>query len=102
MKPRRRAWLPPDYEVPDIGALKALAEGVASEGQQKRALRWILDKACGRLDGTPFRSDADGGERETAFDLGRRFVAEQIVKMVTYDTTAMEKLKHGDGSSNRS
>lgn len=98
-KPRRRAWLPPDYTVQDIGALKALAQGIASEGQQKRALRWILDKACGRLDGTPFRSDADGGERETSFDLGRRFVADQIVKMVEFDNGAMEALKHGDGSS---
>lgn len=95
-KPRKAAWKPVDYEVADIYALKALGQGKASEGQQKRALDWILKYAAGRLDGNPYRSDADGGERETAFALGRNFVADQIEKLVGMPNELMQRMKDSE------
>ena len=81
-KPRDKAWMPADYEVRDIECLQALAEGKAGEVEQKRALQWVIDRAAG--DGElSFRSDDDGGDRETAFAEGRRFVALQIKKMIS-------------------
>ena len=40
-------WLPPKWDVPDAGALQALARGDASPAQQQRALDWIVTAACG-------------------------------------------------------
>jgi hypothetical protein len=61
-------------------AIKALATGTANAGQQKRALDWIITKACGTYD-MSFRPGADG-ERETAFAEGKRHVGLQIVKHI--------------------
>jgi len=47
---------PPVFENADVYAIKALFGGVANEGQQKRALAWILNKACG-MEADPFRPD---------------------------------------------
>lgn len=80
-KPRDPAWLPVAYEPPDIEALKALSRGQASAEMQARVLKWIIDTACGTYEPS-FRSDADGGDRETAFAEGRRFVGLQLVKLI--------------------
>jgi hypothetical protein len=36
-------WKPAPYDEADTYAIKALAAGVANEGQQKRALKWIIE-----------------------------------------------------------
>lgn len=76
-------WHPAPYDPDgyDTMAIKALAEGKASEGQQKRALDWILYSACGMRQ-LSFRPGVDG-ERDTAFAEGKRFVGLQIVKHIT-------------------
>jgi hypothetical protein len=80
VKPRDPAWLPAPYQTRDIECVKAVAEGKAGPEEQKRAIKWIMDTAAG--DGElSFRSDTDGGDRETAFAEGRRFVALQIKKL---------------------
>lgn len=63
----------------DIMAIKALAAGKASEGQQKRALDLIIYKVAGTYD-LSFRPGIDG-ERATCFAEGKRHVGTQIVRL---------------------
>ena len=70
-------WAPVEYEPADIGAIQAVARGTAEPHQQMRALRWIVEAACGTYD-LSFRPESD---RDTAFAEGRRFVGLQIVKL---------------------
>lgn len=72
----------PPYELADAYAIQALARGDASEDMQRRALDWIVNKACATYD-VSFQPD---GDRETAFAEGRRFIGLQIVKMMKLDT----------------
>lgn len=95
-KPREAAWRPVDYTQADIYALKALQEGKADPAQQRRALDWIVNTAAGTYE-LSFRSDADGGERETAFAEGRRFVGLQVVKLVNMSPGIVAKLGDKNG-----
>ena len=72
--------MPARYEDPDTYAIKALAAGVANEGQQKRALEWIINTLCGTYD-MSFRPGAEG-DRDTTFAEGRRYVGLQLVKQI--------------------
>lgn len=92
-KPRSPAWMPADYELPDVEAVQAVAKGLANEVQQKRAIAWII-KAADTYD-VSFRSDADGGDRDTAFAEGKRFVGLSIVKLVNMSGAALEALRRG-------
>lgn len=74
------SWLPAKYEDADIYAIRALAAGTANEGQQKRALDWIINRAAMTYD-QPFRPGGAEGARETDFAAGRMFVGQQIVKL---------------------
>jgi hypothetical protein len=82
----RRPHHPSPCEKADIYAIKALSEGVATEGQQKRALAWILNTACGIRDNTYF---ADS-ERDSVFASGRRFVGLEIVALMNMPTSKLE------------
>lgn len=73
-------WKPVPYDDIDVAALKALAAGVANEGQQKRALRWIVETAAHTYD-LSYRPGPDG-DRDTAFAEGSRFVGQQVVKLI--------------------
>jgi hypothetical protein len=74
----RQVWHPPDYGQPDIRAIQALAQGTASEDEQKRALDWIINNAAATYD-EPFRP----GETDTVnYMLGRRSVGLAIVKLM--------------------
>ena len=96
-KPRDAAWLPVPVDADDAYALKALQDGVASEFQQRRALNWFISKAAMTYD-LSFRSDADGGDRETAFAEGRRFVGLQAVKLLNMPAGVLANLrKDNDG-----
>lgn len=65
-------------------AVKALAAGNANEGQQQRALDWIVRTLCGTYDLT-YRPDSD---RDSVFAEGKRFVGLQLVKQMKLTTTA--------------
>jgi hypothetical protein len=75
------------FEKFDAYAIKALAGGVATEGQQKRALDWIIRLACGTYD-NPF---VPGSERETCFNAGKAFVGQQIVGIINLDGSLLSK-----------
>lgn len=86
---KRESWHPPDYNKSDVFAVKALAAGNASDHQQKQALRWIVNQACGTYD-LSFRPES---ERATCLAEGRRFVGLQIVKLLNLTGSAMDLLK---------
>ena len=58
-------------------ALKALAQGSATDEQQVLALNWIIDSACNRWD-VPYRDS----ERDTNILIGRLFVGQEIIKQI--------------------
>jgi len=88
MKPPRRRkaedapqpWEPPPADEQDVRAIKALAAGVASEGQQRIALAWIINRAAGTYD-LSFRPGPEGS-RLTDFAEGKRFVGLQLVRLI--------------------
>lgn len=69
---------PAPYDPADAYALKALQRGEANEGQQKRALAWIINQCAGTYD-LSFRPE---NPHETSFAEGKRFVGLQIVKLL--------------------
>lgn len=73
-------WKPAAYDEADTYAIKALAAGVANEGQQMRALKWIIETLCGTYD-QPYRPGNEG-DRDTVFACAKMFVGQQIVKQI--------------------
>lgn len=88
-KPVRQPWHPAIYDEADAGALKALAAGVANEGQQKRALKYIVETLAGAYEETFF---ADS-ERSTSYAQGKRHVGMQIVKLLKLPSGVFEREK---------
>lgn len=52
-------------------------------------MKWILDGACNLYD-LSYRP-GPGGERDTAFAEGRRFVGQQVLKLAKINTDAFRK-----------
>lgn len=71
-------WMPVDWALADATAMQALARGVADAEQQRRAMDWILRKACGLPDWAFHPGQSD---RDTNIALGRQFVGHQIMKL---------------------
>lgn len=82
-------WQPAPWENADVAALQALARGVANEGQQKRALNYIIHV----LGMTYEHTYVPGSERDSNFAQGRRYVGLQIVKLVNMPAHLMKKAK---------
>ena len=87
MDSKNAPWFPVHYELADVNAVRALQAGTASPEQQQRALRWIVEKACGTYE-LSYRPTSD---RDTSFAEGRRFVGLQVVKMLHTDTSVLRK-----------
>ena len=81
------AWEPAKYELGDITAVQAVANGEADAHQQKRALDWIIKQVCWTYE-LSYRPES---ERDTAFAEGRRFVGLQIVKALHMNTSVMKR-----------
>jgi uncharacterized protein YycO len=75
----RKPYTPAEYSADDVAAIQALVAGVANEGQQRTAVAWIITKAGAAYDQSYF--SGPGGDRDTAFAEGRRFVANSILKL---------------------
>tara|TARA_Y100000114_G_C11498766_1_gene203357 strand:- start:123 stop:407 length:285 start_codon:yes stop_codon:yes gene_type:complete len=91
-KPREAGTAPAQITYADVMAMKALAAGTANEGQQKRALDWIINQACRRY-AWPYEADP----RETDINLGRMRVGMSIIDLVEMPGSAMEKLRNENG-----
>lgn len=77
----REPWMPVEFDKADANALQALERGEADADQQKRALWWVINKACMNYDQT-FYPGGDEGRRLSDFAQGRRFVGLSIVKLL--------------------
>jgi len=87
-KPSRAVgpFIPPEYELAEASAFQALERGDADEFQQKRALRWLIERAAGTYEFQYYPS-----ERDTAFALGRAFVGQQVVKLLRLNVGQLRK-----------
>ena len=69
----------PDYIEADVQALRAVANGYANEDQQKRAIKYIIEKVCGTYD-CAFRPGT--ADRETNLALGKQRVGQILVYLL--------------------
>jgi hypothetical protein len=76
----------PATDIADATAVRAVADGTADADQQKRAMKWIIEKAAMTYDLAYFQTD-----RDTAFALGRVFVGQQIVGLLKLNTGALRR-----------
>lgn len=83
-------WRPPYWEDADAIALRAIQGGTADAEQQKRALRWVIEKACNTYDMHFYPGDSG---RNTDFALGRAFAGQQIVKLLNINLKLVRR-KH--------
>ena len=83
------AYHPAPWQDHEAAAIQGLFNGNASPDQQRAALKWILDGACATYD-LSYRP-GEGGERDTAFAEGRRFVGLQIVKLSRLNLELLRK-----------
>lgn len=74
-------WKPAQFEPADATAFQALARGNATPDQQKRALDWLVKKACRTYD-MSYRPGGEDGARDTVFAEGQRSIGLQIVKLL--------------------
>lgn len=79
-----------NWEKADASALKALQEGTADAIQQRRALDWILRKACAMPEWPYVPGDAEA----THVHLGRHFVGHQIMKLLQMNLGAVKDREH--------
>ncbi len=63
--------------------------------QQKRALAWIINQACGTYD-FAYRPGALEGERDTCIALGRQLVGQQIVKLLNLKLGMITTRREGE------
>ena len=84
----REPWMPPTYDERVIYAIRALADGKATEHQQSIAWRWIMYVTG--AEGMSYRPGATGA-RDTDFAEGKRFVGLQIKKMLHPELTPDER-----------
>lgn len=82
-------WRPADYDVSDHLAVQALAKGRADAAQQERAWAWILF-AAGYGDKS-FRAGGLAGQRDTDFAEGKKWVAEQMIKLAETNIAIHER-----------
>lgn len=81
-----KASEPATFSSVDALALQAVASGTANDGQQKLALKWILEGACG-LPVWAYRESP----RETDIALGRQLVGQQIMGLLNVNVSRLRK-----------
>lgn len=81
------------FEVADAWALQQLGRGEATDEQQKRALKFIIDTLC-RAGRTPYYEDPRGGSDGTNVLIGRLFVGNQILRLVNTNIEVLKQEVH--------
>jgi len=66
------------YKAADASAIQQLEQGTANDQMQQRALAWIINSVCATYD----QSYIPGDTHETAFNEGKRYCGNTIVKML--------------------
>lgn len=80
-KPEPMPWQVVGLDDADILALQALDKGIANAGQQQLALHVIKNKLC-RYQRMSFFAGGEDGKRATDFAEGKRFVGNQIDRVL--------------------
>ena len=93
-KPDPKPWLPAEWDLPDVVSMQACVEGTADEDQQKRAMKWIIEKASGVYEQS-FYPGGEEGRRDTDFAEGRRYVGNAIVKLLHLNVSALRRKDNG-------
>lgn len=86
--------MPAPYDVRDLGAMKALAAGHASDSQQKRVLEWLI-QICQTYE-NPYRPGGRSAERASQFACGKQFIGQQIVKLINMPMAGAESSEQGE------
>lgn len=86
---------PVAYDKEVLYAFRALFEGVANEGQQKRAMQWLLFNACHIGESSMRESD-----RVTAYLEGQRSVGVQIARLREPEALQLIEAKRGKRQPN--
>lgn len=77
-----------EAELADAHALRALDVGTATPDQQRRAMKWILSRACEVGDPRgPWRET----DRDTAFACGRLYIGKQIGRLLICDLDSLRR-----------
>ena len=88
--PAQNPWEPHPLTKYDCYAVRALMEGKASEGQQRRI--WELLFAMTGARDLEFRPGGEEGRRASDFASGKRFIGLQLAKIITLPASVVEKL----------
>lgn len=72
-------WLPPTLSPGQVGALKAVFQGLASAEQQRQAFDVVCEIS---YNGGAHYFPGEDGRRDTDFALGRKFVGDMMKTIV--------------------
>lgn len=86
---------PVAYDEAVLYATRALFEGVANDGQQKRFMEWLLFNLC-----EIGQDDMHINDRLHAYRTGRRSVGIQVAKLRTPEALELIKPKRGKRQAN--
>lgn len=102
--PRRLPWASPWYDDDIVLAVRAVADGVANQGQQKLFWRYLMyvTGASDEFADLSFRPDDLGGDRGTVFAEGKRFVGNEIRKMLRPELTPKTEEEKAELAENKS
>lgn len=86
---------PVPYDKEVLYSFRALFEGKANEGQQKRAMQWLLFNAChiGQV-------SMNANDRVTAFLEGQRSIGVQIARLREPEALQLIEAKRGKRQPN--
>lgn len=87
-RPKAEPHFPPDYDDLVIWAARALSQGRATEAQQKHLWRWLMyvTAASEEFQDLSYRP-GEQGIRSTDFAEGKRFVGQQLRKLLRPELT---------------
>lgn len=87
--PKAQPWLPPDHDEEVVAAVRAIHHGNANAAQQQTFWNYLMyvTAASEEFADLSFRPDASGGERNTVFAEGKRFVGLMIRKLLRPEFT---------------
>lgn len=81
---------PAEYDEAVIMAVRAFSEGKANDGQQITVWNWLLHAVC-QIEGMSYRAGGIEAQRATDFAEGKRYVANQLRKMLNPITLEAER-----------
>ena len=90
-----KPWKPCNYELHDVAAIQALAQGKATSIQQIKALEFIVHEVCRTYD-MPYQSESS---RDTDFACGMLHVGKQLVKFTKLNIQSMQEINDGRSGS---